>query len=155
MGTLSLLSAMVCAHTTLSVDPRALETHLHEHPTLVSMLVENNRMRANVGLHAQRISPELTKAAQDHANYMAATGSFSHYSNGGPAGRAQRYGYPYSAAENIAMGHRGVSDVFQGWRSSSGHWANITSGATEAGFGFAISANGMTYWVGMYGFAGH
>ena len=80
MGTLSLISAMVCAQTTLAVDPKALEVHLHEHPTLVSMLHENNRLRAQVGLRSHRISPELTKAAQDHANYMAATGSFSHYS---------------------------------------------------------------------------
>jgi uncharacterized protein YkwD len=90
-------------------------------------------------------------AAQDHANYMAATGNFSHYSNGGPAGRTQRYGYPYAASENIAMGQQSVYEAFQGWRSSSGHWANITSGASEAGFGFAISPNGACYWVGMYG----
>jgi uncharacterized protein YkwD len=151
MGTLSLLSAMVCAHTSLTVEPQAVEAYLHEHPTIVSMLHENNRQRASVGLGAQRISPHLTMAAQDHANYMAATGSFSHYSNGGPAGRAQRYGYPYAASENIAMGQRSVQEAFQSWRSSSGHWANITSGASEAGFGFAVSANGTFYWVGMYG----
>ena len=151
MGTLSLISAMVCAHTSLTVDPKSLDTYLHEHPTLVRMLEENNRHRASVGLVLERISPQLTQAAQDHANYMAATGSFSHYSNGGPAGRAQRYGYPYAAAENIAMGQQSVSEAFQSWRTSSGHWANITSGASEAGFGFAISANGTPYWVGMYG----
>jgi uncharacterized protein YkwD len=151
MGTLSLLSAMVCAHTSLAVEPKTVETYLHEHPTIVSMLQENNRHRASVGLGPQRISPQLTMAAQDHANFMARTGSFSHYSNGGPAGRAQRYGYPYAAAENIAMGQRSVQEAFQSWRSSSGHWANITSGASEAGFGCAYSANGTCYWVGMYG----
>ena len=151
MGTLSLLSAMVCAHTSLTVDPKSLDTYLHEHPTMVAMLKENNRLRASVGLSPQRISPQLTMAAQDHANYMAATGNFSHHSNGGPAGRTARYGYPYPASENIAMGQQSVYEAFQSWRSSSGHSANITSGASDAGFGFAISANGSCYWVGMYG----
>jgi uncharacterized protein YkwD len=152
MGTISLISAMVCAHAALMVTPTPAEPELHEHPTLVSMLQENNRMRASVSLPPQQMSPELTKAAQDHANFMARTGSFSHYSNGGPSGRAARYGYHGGVAENIAMGYSNVASAFRGWRSSSGHWANITNNAPLAGFGFAISSNGTCYWVGMYGF---
>jgi uncharacterized protein YkwD len=124
---------------------------LHEHPTIVRMLNENNRLRGSVGLAAQRISPELTKAAQDHARYMARTGSFSHDSNGGPMGRAMRYGFSGLAGENIAMGQPTVESAFSSWRSSSGHWANIRSSATLAGFGYSIAPDGSTYWVAMYG----
>ena len=125
---------------------------LHEHPTLVRMLEENNRLRAGVGLPAQRISPALTRAAQDHARFMARTGSFSHYSNGGPDRRCVKHGYDGSAAENIAMGYRSIKGVFQGWRTSSGHWSNIRSSAKVAGFGYAKSSDGSGYWVAMYGF---
>ncbi len=116
------------------------------------MLQENNRLRASVGLPAQKMSPELTNAAQDHANFMAETGSFSHHSNGGPVGRGARYGYNGSLSENIAMGQPTIESAFSSWRNSGGHWRNITSNSTVAGFGFAISADGSCYWVGMYGY---
>ncbi|MCU0960078.1 MAG: CAP domain-containing protein [Pirellulaceae bacterium] len=124
---------------------------LHEHPTLMRMLEENNRLRASVGRPAQQMSRELTRAAQDHAWYMARTGNFSHESNGGPVGRAMKHGFGGFSGENIAMGQPTVRSAFQSWRSSSGHWANIISGARLAGFGYAIAPDGSTYWVAMYG----
>jgi len=36
-------------------------------------------------------------------------------------------------------------------RRAAGTIASIVSGTTEAGFGYAISPNGGTYWVGVYG----
>ncbi len=124
---------------------------LHEHPTLVRMLEENNRLRESVGRPAQQISPELTRAAQDHAWYMARTGHFSHESNGGPVARAVKYGFGGFSGENIAMGQPTVRSVFQSWRTSSGHWANMISNTTLAGFGYAVAPDGSTYWVAMYG----
>jgi uncharacterized protein YkwD len=124
---------------------------LHEHPTLVKMLEENNRLRATVGLPPQKISAELTKAAQDHAWFMARTGSFSHFSNGGPDGRAARHGFGGLVAENIAMGQRNVRSAFQSWRASGGHWSNIISNNRLAGFGYGLSPNGEKYWVAVYG----
>jgi uncharacterized protein YkwD len=82
---------------------------------------------------------------------MAHTGNFSHESNGGPEGRATRYGFSGLSGENIAMGQPTVASAFQSWRSSSGHWANIISSASLAGFGYAIAPDGSTYWVAMYG----
>jgi uncharacterized protein YkwD len=124
---------------------------LHEHPTLVKMLDRNNALRRAVGLPPHRISPALTKAAQNHAWYMAHSGAFSHESNGGPMYRAQRYGYRNLVRENIAMGQFDVSHVFSSWQSSGGHWANIASGTRDAGFGYAIGPDGSTYWVAVYG----
>jgi uncharacterized protein YkwD len=149
--TLLLTVCAVVAHLNDATLQQAKNLPLHQHPTLLQMLEENNRLRASVGLPPQAISPELTEAAQDHAWYMARTGSFSHYSNGGPDGRAARHGFGGLASENIAMGHPTVRSVFQGWRASSGHWANITSHATLAGFGYGISPSGERYWVAMYG----
>ena len=124
---------------------------LHEHPVLVRMLEKNNALRRSLGLPPHRISPALTKAAQDHAWYMAKTGAFSHHANGGPMLRAQRYGYRNLVRENIAMGQINVDHVFSSWRSSSGHWANITSSTRDAGFGYAIGPDGSRYWVAVYG----
>ena len=124
---------------------------LHRHPTLLAMLRRSNLIRRNVGLKSQRINPALTKAAQDHANYMAATGDFSHYTNGGYQYRAQKYGFRGGVRENIAAGFGTVDATFNTWQASGGHYASIVSGTTEAGFGYAIGPNGGTYWVGVYG----
>ena len=124
---------------------------LHEHPTILRMLKRNNELRGRVGLRPHRINPELTKAAQDHAVYMARTGSFSHYSNGGPQGRAARWGFRGGVRENIAMGQADVGSAFNSWQNSGGHWASIVSGTTEAGFGYAIDSAGRGYWVAVYG----
>jgi uncharacterized protein YkwD len=124
---------------------------LHRHPVLFGMLQRNNSIRRRVGLWPHRISPSLTAAAQDHANYMARTGQFSHYVNGGPQYRAGRYGFRGGVRENIAMGTRSVDGAFTMWQNSGAHYASIVSGTSEAGFGYAVSPNGQAYWVGMYG----
>ena len=128
-----------------------VEQPLHRHPTLLAMLRRNNQIRRNVGLRAQRINPALTKAAQDHANYMASTGDFSHYTNGGYQYRAHKYGFKGGVRENIASGFQTVDAAFNTWQGSGGHYASIVSGTSEAGFGYAVSRNGATYWVGVYG----
>jgi uncharacterized protein YkwD len=124
---------------------------LHEHPTLLRMLRRNNDLRSRVGLRPHRINPQLTKAAQDHAVYMARTGNFSHYSNGGPQGRASRWGFRGMVRENIAWGQNDVQQAFHSWQNSGGHYASIVSGTTEAGFGYAKGADGRGYWVALYG----
>ena len=124
---------------------------LHEHPTLLRMLTRNNALRQGRGLRAHRINPALTKAAQDHAVYMAKTGNFSHYSNGGPEGRAAKWGFRGMVRENIAWGQRDVGDAFHSWQNSGGHWASIVSNTTEAGFGYAVGKDGRGYWVALYG----
>jgi uncharacterized protein YkwD len=129
------------------------EPALHRHPTLLSMLRRNNEIRRRLGLIPHRINPALTKAAQDHANYMARTGDFQHYSNGGPQHRAGKFGFRGFVRENIAYNYRSVEDAFSVWQGSSGHYASIVSGTDEAGFGYAIGPGGAIYYVGVYGTA--
>lgn len=124
---------------------------LHEHPTLLGMLGRNNLIRGRMGLRPHRMNPALTRAAQDHANYMAATGTFSHYTNGGPQYRAQRYGFRGFVRENIAYNQGTVDGAFATWQASGPHLASIISHTTDAGFGYAVAPNGATYWVAVYG----
>ena len=123
---------------------------LHRHPTLFGMLVRNNNIRRRVGLRPHRMNPALAAAAQDHANFMARTGQFSHYTNGSPQSRAGKYGFGGGVLENIATGG-GLDNAFVMWQNSGAHYASIVSGTTDAGFGYAIGPNGATYFVGVYG----
>lgn len=125
---------------------------LHRHPTLFGMLQRNNSIRRRVGLFPHRISPTLTAAAQDHANFMARSGQFSHYTNGSPQSRAGKYGFRGGGVrENIAMGTRTIDGAFAMWQNSGAHYASIVSGTAEAGFGYAVGPGGQVYWVGIYG----
>ncbi len=151
MGSWSLITAAVFASMVNLTDPVPATVPLHEHPTIVQMLKENNRLRASVGLAPQSLCPALTKAAQDHAWYMARTGQLSHESNGGPQGRAVRHGFYGLAGENIAMGQPTIRSAFQSWRTSSGHWSNIIAPNKLVGFGYGLSPSGAPYWVAMYG----
>lgn len=129
------------------------EQPLHKSPTLLKMLARNNELRQARGLRPHRINPALTKAAQDHAAYMARTRVFSHYSNGGPGGRAVRHGFGSGVRENIGYGYGNVENMFSTWFNSSGHWANMMSNTADAGFGYAVSPDGTPYWVAVYGTA--
>lgn len=129
------------------------EKPLHEHPVVLKMLARNNELRAARGLRPHRINPALTKAAQDHAAYMARTRVFSHYSNGGPGGRAVRHGFGAGVRENIGYGYGSVENMFTTWFNSSGHWANMMSNTADVGFGYALSPSGTPYWVAVYGTA--
>lgn len=127
------------------------EKPLHEYEIFQIMLKRNNQLRATRNLKPHELSPELVKAAQDHAWYMARTGNFSHYSNLGPQGRARKYGFNAFVRENIGWGYKDVNRVFNGWRNSGAHWSAIISNTKLAGFGYAISKSGNPYWVAVYG----
>ncbi|WDI41147.1 CAP domain-containing protein [Bremerella sp. P1] len=164
--TLSLSTSLVAAPTTTDSqadEKKEVETKkadakvpgddfLHKHPTLVKMWHHSNEVRGRYQLPAQRISPELTKAAQDHAWYMARTGQFSHSVNGGFVSRARRHQYPGSPyGEIILYGSPSIPECFNGWLNSPGHRAILLSGAREVGYGYAIGRNGTAYWVGVFG----
>jgi hypothetical protein len=154
------LAMLLCSTVAVAAEPSAAHSGrggvlrqvrpLHRHPTLIGMLRRNNEMRRRVGLGGHRLNPALTKAAQDHANYMAATGGFSHYTNGGPQYRATKYGFHGGVRENIAYGSHSVDSTFAMWQGSGAHYASIVSGTSDAGFGYAISPSGQSYWVGVY-----
>lgn len=131
---------------------KAQPVPLHQHPTMVTMLQRSNGIRARVGLRGHRLNPALCAAAQNHAEYMAATGSFSHYTNGGYIYRARRFGFRGGVRENIGWNYPTITSAFAGWEGSGGHYAAIVSPETsDAGFGYAKSPNGQTYWVSVYG----
>lgn len=115
------------------------------------MLERNNSIRTSRSLRPHKASPALMAAAQDHAVFMARTRVFSHYANGGPGGRASKHGFGSGVLENIGYGYQTVEQAFRRWEKSGGHYANITSGTSEAGFGLCYGADGTPYWCAVYG----
>ncbi len=136
----------------LPITASAQTPRLTEHPVIVDLFKSSNKIRTDNKLTAHRLSEDLTRAAQDHAWYMArmhdrGTEDFEHRGgNGTPGQRAARFGYEGTVKENIARGYDSVGQAFAAWLKSPTH-----SDTDDAGFGYAQAKDGTTYWVGVYG----
>lgn len=112
-----------------------------------------NNHRAQHGLGPVGFSSALTKAAKYHSNDMAQRDDMSHYGSNGSTfwQRIQQAGYqPNFGAENVAAGQRSLHAVFQAWKNSPGHNANMLSpNATEMGLALSCTGNSVyvTYWT--------
>lgn len=114
-----------------------------------------NAFRSENSLTALAPNAALTQAAQDHACFMAQSGTLSHTGAGGSevSDRMESAGYLWRfAAENIAFGQPFASGVVGSWKGSTGHRKNMLSeDASEIGIGLAASPEGTLYWVMVLG----
>ncbi|MFE2236226.1 CAP domain-containing protein [Streptomyces sp. NPDC059442] len=112
-----------------------------------------NVERAAAGCKALTVDADLTDAAQEYSDAMAATGNFSHTGTDGtqPQDRIEAAGYTWSrSGENIAKGQADAAAVVDAWMNSPGHRANILNcGFTEIGVG--VSTDGGPWWTQDFG----
>jgi uncharacterized protein YkwD len=123
----------------------------------------HNGRRAQLGLVAFCVHPQLTAAARAHSADMVAKNYFAHTSPSGVTfdARVRAAGYTsYTAlAENIAWGSGTLgtaSAIFDAWVRSAGHYANITNGGLrEIGIGVAYGTfqgySGASVWTADFG----
>ncbi len=125
-----------------------------------------NAERYSVGLSILGSDSLLTRAAQTHAEDMAAGHFVSHQGSDGSsvADRVERAGYDYRVvAENIARGQPDVTTVVADWMESPGHrGAILHREVTNIGVGFATAPHKQEpggvvvpgcYWVMVVGAA--
>ncbi len=88
-----------------------------------------NGYRQQNGLLPLTLSASLSSAALGHSEDMAVHNFFSHTSSDGstPWDRIRAAGYTYSTwlGENIAAGYNDAQSVFNAWRASPDHNANM------------------------------
>lgn len=109
------------------------------------LLASTNQERANNGLAALTLNPQLNSSAQSKANDMVARDYWAHNTPDGqePWIFFDAAGYQYQkAGENLAYGFATSSATVTGWMNSPSHRANmLDSGYTEVGFGFTNGPN--------------
>lgn len=110
-----------------------------------------NAERASLGKAPLVANSQLENAAYLHSKDLGDNEYFSHTSLDGRtfSQRITASGYNYVAAsENIAMacGGSSASSVYEMWKNSSGHYANMIGDYAEAGLG-VYSVNGKTYYT--------
>ncbi|MEP7030183.1 MAG: CAP domain-containing protein, partial [Pseudolabrys sp.] len=107
--------------------------------------------RANNGLPAVTLDPELTRLAQAQAALMAKRDKLDHNTGKSFVGRLKASGYSAkTAAENISAGYHTLAEAFSGWRDSKPHNANmLLKGATRMGIAavYTPSSKYKVYWA--------
>jgi uncharacterized protein YkwD len=111
-----------------------------------------SQYRADRGLKPLRLDPTLMKLAAEHAQRMASMDRMSHSlpGEGSFASRIAAGGFQASmAAENVAAGQKTLAQVFEAWRKSPGHNANmLLPNVSLMGIAVAVQPGGRyhTYW---------
>jgi uncharacterized protein YkwD len=117
-------------------------------PAAASML---SGYRANNGLPAVTIDPELMKLADAQARAMAAHDKLDHNVIRDFGERLDVAGYKSKvAAENIGAGYHTLAEAFSGWRDSPPHRRNmLLDGASRIGIAAAYSPKSKyrVYWA--------
>jgi uncharacterized protein YkwD len=95
-------------------------------PASAQKLINDYRQRK--GLKPLVLNAKLAAAARAHCEDLAKHDRISHYGSDGtdPWARVTRTGYPARlAAENVGTGQLSIEEVFEGWRKSPDHDANL------------------------------
>jgi uncharacterized protein YkwD len=152
-----LLSLAAVACSTVSVPPepaptRPTTTTATQSGPAAEVVSLTNARRAAAGCGPLASQAQLTRAAQLHANDMAANNYFAHNSQDGraPWDRARQQGFTgRGIGENIAKGYPTASAVMDGWMNSPGHRANIENCAyRHIGVGYHAATK---TWVQLFG----
>src|SRR5262245_45001441 len=107
--------------------------------------------RANNGLSAVTLDPELMRIAQSQADVMAKRDKLDQGAGKPFVQRLKASGYDAkTAAENISAGYHTLAEAVSGWRDSNPHRANmLLSGATRMGIATAYTPGSKykVYWA--------
>ncbi len=111
-----------------------------------------SQYRVDHGLKPLTLDPTLMRLASEHAQRMASMDRMSHTlpGEGSFAQRIAAGGFQASmAAENVAAGQKSLAAVFEAWRKSPGHNANmLLPDVSLMGIALAVQPGGRyhTYW---------
>lgn len=141
-----------------SSTPGAPDASINLAQTCQQIVSLTNRFRAQHDRGELKVNPELARAAQDFADYLARTDMFSHTADGKrPSQRIREHAYDYClVAENIAEEYNSggfttsslARSFVTGWRHSPEHRKNLLDGdLEEIGVGVARSQRTGRYYA--------
>lgn len=110
-----------------------------------------NRLRAAAKLPPVAWSAALARAAQAHAEDLAARARLSHIGGNGSrmTERVQTAGYAgFARAENVAWNQPNTGEVMEAWAESAAHRENmLLPDVREIGIGYACASDKGRFWV--------
>lgn len=114
-------------------DKQAVPAPFELAPVERHLIELTNAQRAQFGLPALEMDPNLVASARAHTAWMANSHTMQHTTQ--------------PVAENIAMGQQTGPHVMQSWMNSSGHRANLLHGGyRRIGVAAYLAPNGTPFW---------
>ncbi len=109
-------------------------------PVAASMI---SGYRANNGLGAVQIDPQLMQAAEAQSRAMASKNKLDHNVAGPLDKRIKASGFKETkAVENVSAGYHTLAEAFSGWRDSPPHNANmLAAGVSKMGIAATYAPN--------------
>lgn len=139
---MALVVPLIATFVALLPDQSAIAS-----PETSSIVSKTNEYRSQNGLGGLVENASLNAVAQAWAQQMASNGSMTHnpnYSSQIPAGWS-------AAGENVASGYPTPTATVDAWMGSSGHRANILSGAFNSiGAGWYVDGRGVSWSVQVF-----
>lgn len=115
--------------------------------TAVAVAMVNQHRAAN-GLPPVKADGTLVRAAAHQTAAMVRLGTMSHDAGGEFSSRVRSFGIRGVAAENLGYGYNDIGHAMAGWKSSSGHNANLLNPAVRRiGVVGQIGGDGRPYWT--------
>ena len=127
------LIALLVVASSHADEPRAADIK-PDPETLKSLEQKINEMRESYGLKKLTVVADLSKKAQQHANWMKDNGLIH-----------SRMGYP----EIIASGQKTPDGAVNAWLGSRGHRAIMLGGYKRYGVGCVVLEN-RDYWIAIF-----
>jgi uncharacterized protein YkwD len=157
---IALLVAVVLLGVVLTAEAQAY-TYNEQEIAFVNLI---NQYRTSKGLTTLLVSDSVSAACYKHSHDMAKYAFFDHYTvksdwfaaNASPWDRMAANGYAYNTnkGENIAAGQRTAQIVFDAWKASAGHNANMLNSTFKViGVSFYTLAGSpyTVYWTTDFG----
>ena len=109
-----------------------------------------NALRAERGLDPLSLHPQVSAAAQAHADYLASIRRLDHLGPGGTdtGYRLQQAGFAWWRwGENVGAGFGDPAVLVDTWSASSAHRAQLLGDYDFLGVGVAVTPERVPYWV--------
>lgn len=143
-----LSSVVSCSKESLEEVP---VTHAANVPAVEQALLGLvNDYRAQLGYEALAFSAVAYSYANDHTDYMIATGEISHYNFSARATSIAQEANATAVAENVAKDYPDAQSAFQGWINSEAHRKTIEGSFSHTAISVKQAPDGKLYFTQLF-----
>lgn len=152
LGSLLILLLLATCLAPLSTQAKSSAPQPARVSSAYDLIEAVNNLRAANGLPPYQVNPILMSIAQEHSEYQASIGDWTHIGPGGssPSQRALAAGYPVGGWFSENVGRRGINEPVQNmvdaWMSDAPHQNTMLSPTLrEVGAGVATAGDKVYY----------
>lgn len=109
-----------------------------------------NTHRQNLGYNPLEFSEVAYSYANDHNDYMAATGKLSHDNFSARASSIAEEVNAEYVAENVAKGYTSAAGAFENWIESPSHRKTMEDNFTHTAVSVKVSEDGVYYYTQLF-----